>query len=164
EVSIPADGTCDAPELPAADPTTGCDPSKSSAAGVGSGKSLIAFTHIFDGNIDEPTAAERLTAGCFDVYLADPREVLPGGTGPPPGGRGMGARTAGDGRAALPRGDRARRPRPRRGARRLRPHRLRARGDRQEGPGDRGLPRRRHPRRVVRGPERGRSEGPRLRR
>ena len=29
-------------------------------------------------------AAERLNAGCFDVYLADPREVAPGGLGPPP--------------------------------------------------------------------------------
>ncbi len=88
EVSIPADGTCDSRAVPGADPTTGCDPSKESPAGVGSGKSLIAFTHVFNGNIDEATAAERLTAGCFDVYLADPREVAPGGTGPPPRCRG----------------------------------------------------------------------------
>jgi hypothetical protein len=88
EVSIPADGTCDAPEVQGGDPTTGCDPGKSSPAGVGAGKSLISFTHVFDGNIDETTAAERLTAGCFDVYLADPREVAPGGLGPPPRCRG----------------------------------------------------------------------------
>lgn len=88
EVSIPADGTCDARELAGADPTVGCDPNKSSPAGIGSGKSLIAFTHVFNGRVDEPTAAERLTAGCFDVYLADPREVAPGGSGPPPRCRG----------------------------------------------------------------------------
>jgi hypothetical protein len=88
EVTVPADGTCDAHALAGADPTVGCDPNKESPAGVGSGKSLIAFTHVFDGNVDEPTAAERLTAGCFDVYLADPREQAPGGTGPPPRCRG----------------------------------------------------------------------------
>ena len=36
----------------------------------------------------EPTAAEKLSAGCFDVYLADPREAEPGGQGPPPRCRG----------------------------------------------------------------------------
>jgi hypothetical protein len=88
EVTIPADGTCTAVDVQGADPTTGCDPSKTSPAGIGSGKSLIAFTNVFDGNIDEPTAAQRLTAGCFDVYLADPREIAPGGSGPPPKCRG----------------------------------------------------------------------------
>jgi hypothetical protein len=88
EVTIPADGTCDTHALAGADPTVGCDPNKESPAGVGSGKSLIAFTAVFDGNVDEPTAAQRLTAGCFDVYLGDPREQDPGGTGPPPRCRG----------------------------------------------------------------------------
>ena len=71
-----------------ADPTLGCDPAKEAPNGVGSGKSLIAFTYVFDGKVDEPQAAERLTSGCFDVYLADPREVAPGGLGPPPRCRG----------------------------------------------------------------------------
>jgi hypothetical protein len=71
-----------------ADPTTGCDPNRESPAGVGSGKSVIAFTSIFNGKLDESTAAERLTAGCFDVYLADPRDIAPGGLGPPPRCRG----------------------------------------------------------------------------
>ena len=84
EVSIPNDGTCGANAMTGADPTTGCDPSKDAPAGVGSGKSLISFTHVFNGNLNEPQAAERLTAGCFDVYLADPRDVAPGGLGPPP--------------------------------------------------------------------------------
>jgi len=88
EVSIPTDGTCDARPVKGADPTVGCDPTRESPAGVGSGKSLIAFTHVFDGKVDEPQAAERLTEGCFDVYLADPREVAPGGVGPPPRCRG----------------------------------------------------------------------------
>ncbi len=88
EVTIPTDGTCTARPLPGGDPTTGCDPTKAAADGVGNGKSLIAFTHVFDGKVDEPTAAERLTEGCFDVYLADPREVDPGGLGPPPRCRG----------------------------------------------------------------------------
>jgi hypothetical protein len=88
EVTIPTDGTCDGRAMKGADPTAGCDPNKESAAGVGSGKSLIAFTHVFNGKVDEPTAAERLSAGCFDIYLADPREQSPGGDGPPPRCRG----------------------------------------------------------------------------
>ena len=88
EVSIPTDGTCDAPAVLGADPTAGCDATKEAPAGVGSGKSLIAFNHVFDGKLEEPQAAERLTEGCFDVYLADPREGAPGGLGPPPRCRG----------------------------------------------------------------------------
>jgi len=88
EVTITADGTCDAPSLAGADPTAGCDPDKDSPAGVGTGKSLAAFTHVFNGNLEETNAAERLTAGCFDVYFADPREGAAGGLGPPPPCRG----------------------------------------------------------------------------
>lgn len=88
EVTIPADGTCEARPMMGADPTAGCDPNREAPGGVGNGKSLIAFTDVFDGKVDEPDAAERLTAGCFDVYLADPREVAPGGLGPPPRCRG----------------------------------------------------------------------------
>jgi hypothetical protein len=88
EVSIPTDGTCDAKPVMGADPTTGCDPTKEAPGGVGSGRSLIAFTNVFDGKVDEPQASERLNKGCFDVYLADPREVAPGGLGPPPRCRG----------------------------------------------------------------------------
>lgn len=88
EVSIPSDGTCTAQPLRGADPTQGCAPDKEAPAGVGSGKSAIAFTSISNGKLDEETAAERLNAGCFDVYLADPREAAPGGTGAPPPCRG----------------------------------------------------------------------------
>lgn len=88
EVTIPTDGTCDAPAVVGADPTSACDPSKESPAGVGTGKSVIAFNHVFNGQVDEATAAERLSSGCFDLYLADPREIDPGGQGPPPRCRG----------------------------------------------------------------------------
>lgn len=84
EVSIADDGSCVANALMGADPTQGCAPDKESPAGVGSGRSLIAFTSVANGKLDEETAAERLTAGCFDVYLADPRDGAPGGVGPPP--------------------------------------------------------------------------------
>jgi len=88
EVTIPTDGTCTVQALKGADPTQGCDPEKEAPAGVGSGRSVISFTSIANGKLDEETAAERLNAGCFDVYLADPREGAPGGQGPPPPCRG----------------------------------------------------------------------------
>jgi hypothetical protein len=52
------------------------------------GRSTITFTSLFDGNPDETVAAKRLSTATFDVYLADPRDVCPGGTGPPPRCRG----------------------------------------------------------------------------
>lgn len=88
EVTVPEDGTCTAEELKGADPSQGCAPDKSAPAGVGTGKSTIAFTAVSNGKLDEETASERLNAGCFDVYLADPREAQPGGGGPPPPCRG----------------------------------------------------------------------------
>lgn len=88
EVTLPSDDKCAAQALPGADPTQACDPSKSALAGKGTGKSTIAFTAISNGKLDEETAAERLNAGCFDIYLADPREADPGGQGPPPPCRG----------------------------------------------------------------------------
>lgn len=50
--------------------------------------STITFTHIFNGDPEEPNAVERLTEGTFDVYLVDPRDVCPGGVGAPPRCRG----------------------------------------------------------------------------
>ncbi len=84
EVTLPSDGTCTVPAMLGADPTQGCAPDKEAPAGVGTGKSLITFTSVANGKLDEETAAERLNAGCFDVYFADPRESEPGGQGPPP--------------------------------------------------------------------------------
>src|SRR5262249_2066178 len=88
EVSIPGDGTCTAGAVMGADPTRGCDPNVENPGGVGSAKSLISFTSVANGDVNEETAEKRLTAGCFDVYLADPRDVVPGGLGPPPRCRG----------------------------------------------------------------------------
>lgn len=88
EVTIPNDGTCAVKALMGADPTQGCAADKEAAAGVGTGKSVITFTSLANGKLDETTAAERLNAGCFDIYLADPRETKPGGLGPPPPCRG----------------------------------------------------------------------------
>jgi hypothetical protein len=84
EVSVPGDGTCTAPAMKGADPAQGCAPEAEAPAGAGTGKSTIAFTSVANGNLIEETAAERLNAGCFDIYLADPREQQPGGNGPPP--------------------------------------------------------------------------------
>ncbi len=52
------------------------------------GASFINFSALFDGNPDEPNAQQRLTTATFHFYLADPREICPGGLGPPPRCRG----------------------------------------------------------------------------
>jgi hypothetical protein len=107
-VSLNPDGTCD--PLPEGDippicgaaaqpdggaPTDGGAPPVDSGApaldGGASGRvgrSTITFLHLFDNIPEEANAAERLNEGSFDVYLADPREVCPGGLGPPPRCRG----------------------------------------------------------------------------
>jgi hypothetical protein len=58
----------------------------SSSAGVAT--SMIRFNYLFDGQVSESNAKERLTDADFDLYLADPRETCPGGIGPPPRCRG----------------------------------------------------------------------------
>jgi hypothetical protein len=50
--------------------------------------SWINFEDLFDGNPDEPDAPKRLTTAKFHLYLANPREICPGGLGPPPRCRG----------------------------------------------------------------------------
>ncbi len=87
-VTLPNDGTCTAPAMLGADPAQGCAPDKEAPAGVGTGKSAIVFTSVANGKVAEETAAERLNAGCFDIYLADPRDAEPGGQGAPPTCRG----------------------------------------------------------------------------
>ena len=52
------------------------------------GHSSITFTSLFDGDQNAVTAQQRLNEGTFTVYLADPREMCPGGVGPPPPCRG----------------------------------------------------------------------------
>jgi hypothetical protein len=51
-------------------------------------QSTITFHSLFDGNIDESDAKQRLTDAAFDFYVADPREGPPGGLGPPAPCRG----------------------------------------------------------------------------
>lgn len=86
-VTLNDDGTCDATSTPPpACPTSTTATSSSPAPKTAT--SAITFTHLFNGNPDEPQAAKRLTEASFDVYLADPREVCPGGLGPPPRCRG----------------------------------------------------------------------------
>jgi hypothetical protein len=47
--------------------------------------STIVFDKLFDGNTNESNADNRLTdVPQFDLYFADPREIAPGGLGPPP--------------------------------------------------------------------------------
>lgn len=52
------------------------------------GRSTITFNRLFNAVPEETNAAERLNEGSFDVYLVDPREICPGGLGPPPRCRG----------------------------------------------------------------------------
>jgi hypothetical protein len=52
------------------------------------GSSTITFYSLFDGNPEETNAAARYTDATFHFYLADPREICPGGVGPPPRCRG----------------------------------------------------------------------------
>jgi hypothetical protein len=103
-VSLNPDGTCDASPDGDVPPTCGGAtapldggapaPIDAGAAPIDGGasgrlgKSTIVFKHLFDNIPEESDAAERLNEGSFDVYLADPREVCPGGLGPPPRCRG----------------------------------------------------------------------------
>jgi hypothetical protein len=52
------------------------------------GHSTITFNSLFNGDPNAVSAAERKNDGTFSVYLADPREMCPGGLGPPPPCRG----------------------------------------------------------------------------
>lgn len=109
-VTTNPDGTCDRPNggdvtlncgSAATLPVTDGGPIEPAVAGQGpdSGtaaaastpttrSSWINFTSLFDGNPDEPDAQKRLTQATFEFFLADPREICPGGLGPPPRCRG----------------------------------------------------------------------------
>jgi hypothetical protein len=102
-VTLAPDGTCDAPADGGADPPIPCDTTAGGAgagdAGVdsggdggalggGVGHSTMTFSSLFNGNPDEGDASQRFIDARFDLYLADPREICPGGLGPPPRCRG----------------------------------------------------------------------------
>jgi hypothetical protein len=95
-VTLNPDGTCERPD--GGEPPLNCGTSPvvdagvpdAGAAGPGgqAASSSVTFDALFNGNPDETNAKERLTQAHFDVYLADPREICPGGLGPPPRCRG----------------------------------------------------------------------------
>ncbi len=107
-VTVNADGSCSRPDggdppLACGAPATanpdggiggGTADAGADGAPAGSGpanirQSTITFTHLFDGNPNESNAEARLTnVQAFDFYLGDPREICPGGLGPPPRCRG----------------------------------------------------------------------------
>lgn len=79
EATTNADGSCDDTTVTAALQCDATPPSR---------KSTITFQHLFNGDPEEPDADKRLSEATFDVYLADPRELCPGGLGPAPPCRG----------------------------------------------------------------------------
>jgi hypothetical protein len=107
-VSLNPDGTCERTEAgdvsidcgaPVATVPAGSDggvdaagvdasPAPEGGAPARVGTSTIVFDSLFDGNPDESNAQQRLTNASFEFFLADPREVCPGGIGPPPPCRG----------------------------------------------------------------------------
>jgi hypothetical protein len=106
-VSLNPDGTCERPDggdpplncgapaatVPAAGAAgadAGADAGPAPEGGVSApvGTSTIVFQSLFDGNPNESNAKQRLTQATFEFFLADPREICPGGLGPPPRCRG----------------------------------------------------------------------------
>jgi len=84
-VTTNPDGSCSQPD--GGDPplNSGCD----GAASPGAVRSsTIVFNALFDGNPDESNTADLLSDGTFHLFLADPREICPGGMGAPPRCRG----------------------------------------------------------------------------
>lgn len=73
----------DAGVLDATTQADGASPATSSGTG-GIGVSTITFYSLFDGNPDEANASQLLTQADFELYIADPSEICPGGLGPPP--------------------------------------------------------------------------------
>jgi hypothetical protein len=60
-----------------------------SPAPLATATSTITFDSLYNANPDESDADQRHTVvPFFDIYLADPRDVCPGGLGPPPPCRG----------------------------------------------------------------------------
>jgi hypothetical protein len=105
EVSFDGAGAaCDVtrPEGATIDPA--CEAPPFSTDPRGDGKSRIVFHSIFAGDTATLDSEPRRTRGCFDIYLADPREVN-GATLAPPRCRGPPARyvsiSSSEGRARL---------------------------------------------------------------
>lgn len=84
-VTTNADGTCSRPD--GGDPPLDCNGAAPTSPGAVRG-STMTFSALFDGNPTESNTANLLNQGSFHLYLADPREICPGGLGPPPRCRG----------------------------------------------------------------------------
>lgn len=84
-VAVGSDGSC---ELTPAPPPICRATATSTAPPVRTAESQITFQHLFNGIPEEPDATKRLTEATFDLYFAEPREICPGGLGPPPRCRG----------------------------------------------------------------------------
>ncbi len=105
-VTLAADGTCNRPgasqplvcgsaavatDSSAAASVDGATGDAGAEGGAVTGpvaQSTIVFDNLFDGDPAESNDKQRLTDAHFDLYLANPREVVPGGLGPPPPCRG----------------------------------------------------------------------------
>lgn len=86
--SSPGSSLSDASAAADASADATVDASLPEAGGTPVGTSTIVFASLFDGNPAESNAQQRLTDATFDFYFADPREICPGGLGPPPPCRG----------------------------------------------------------------------------
>jgi hypothetical protein len=73
---------------PAGDPANPGVPAPPATPSGPVGTSTVRFESLFSGNTSASDAAERRTKGSFRVFLADPRDVCPGGIGPLPRCRG----------------------------------------------------------------------------
>ncbi len=80
KVTLPTDGSCHAALLDRTDPETGCNGAPTTE--LGTGQSRIYFTSVYAGD-DQGPARSRLVDGCFELYLADPREAADPTTPPP---------------------------------------------------------------------------------
>ena len=84
EVSLNESGEC----AERTGPAPGCSDASDAGVAAPRGTSQLTFTQVANALPDEPNAAKRLNEATFDLYLADPREICPGGFGPPPKCRG----------------------------------------------------------------------------
>jgi hypothetical protein len=87
-VAIASDGGAEASAISSTFDASAEASTEGGSASVPIGQSTITFQSLFDGNPEESDAAQRLTQADFEFYLVDPREMCPGGLGPPPPCRG----------------------------------------------------------------------------
>jgi hypothetical protein len=80
-----ASGVSPCSELDGGDPPLDCNGGPSPGPVM---TSTITFNALFDANPGESNTADLLSDGSFHLFLADPREICPGGLGPPPRCRG----------------------------------------------------------------------------